>query len=239
MIDITRHIELFDATTFNTPVHIIGVGATGSWLALFLAKLGITDITVWDYDIVEEHNIANQLFDMEYQTEPSEENKYTGISSDIGAQKVYATYRKVFDATGTGIKTKNEKFTNQRLSGYVFLMVDSMAERKKIWEKAIKMKPYITHLIEPRMGLDLGRIYNVNPTSLLHISKYEETFYGDENAEVSACGASMTVITTAVLIASHCARQLINHFNNKEPLDNEILIDVAFNNIVTETWELK
>ena len=62
MLDISRHRELFDAEQFNTPITIIGVGATGSWLTLMLAKLGIKDITVYDFDVVEEHNIANQAF---------------------------------------------------------------------------------------------------------------------------------------------------------------------------------
>ena len=59
-LDISRHKELFNPYYFNTPVTIIGAGATGSWLALMLAKLGIQDITVYDFDVVEEHNVPNQ-----------------------------------------------------------------------------------------------------------------------------------------------------------------------------------
>ena len=51
-LDIRRHMELFNPEKFTLPVHIIGAGATGSWLALSLAKLGITNITVWDFDVV-------------------------------------------------------------------------------------------------------------------------------------------------------------------------------------------
>ena len=47
---------------FNTPIHIIGCGATGSWVALMLAKMGISNITCWDFDKVEEHNLPNQFF---------------------------------------------------------------------------------------------------------------------------------------------------------------------------------
>ena len=114
-------------------------------------------------------------------------------------------------------------------------MVDSMSERKRIWEKSIRMKPYIKHLIEPRMGLDVGRVYNVTPIDLNHIKEYEATYYSDDVAEVSACGASMTVITTAMSIASWCVRQLINLNANVE-LDNEILIDFMYNNAVTKQW---
>jgi len=219
-LDISRHRELFDAEKFQIPITIIGAGATGSWLALSLAKLGIEDITVWDFDEVEEHNVPNQAY---------------GID-DITYPKTEALEKIILHSTNTKINTINDKFTDQRLSGIVFLMVDSMACRKEIWENSIKMKPSVKHLIEPRMGLDMGRIYNVNPTNLNHIKEYENTYYSDDVAEVSACGNSMTVISSALGIASWCTRQLIN-LANDEVLDNEILIDFKYNNIVTARWE--
>ena len=221
MIDTTRHRELFNPLEFHSPITIIGAGATGSWLALILAKLGINgeQTTVYDFDTVEEHNIANQA--------------YSPMA--IGSPKVNALFTTVGEATGAAIKIKNEKYTNQRLSGVVFLMVDSMAERKRIWEESIRMKPSIELLVEPRMGLDVGRVYNVIPTNLEHIKRYEQTYYADDVAEVSACGASKTVITTAMSIAAYCGRQLINHHNRVE-MDNEILLDLKFNNIIATRW---
>lgn len=226
-LNISRHMELFDPDRFEHPVTIIGAGATGSWLALSLAKLGITDITVYDFDVVEEHNIPNQAFNLK---------SFDGDGiGHVGISKVKALRDMVFLATGTTIKIKNEKFTDQRLSGVVFLMVDSMSARKEIWENSIKLKPAVKLLVEPRMGLDMGRIYNVDPMDMNQIKKYEDTYYDDDVAEVSACGASMTVITSALGITSWCGRQLIN-FHNNEELDNEILIDFKYNNIVTTRW---
>lgn len=220
MIDVSRHRELFNPENFNTSIHIIGVGATGSWLALGLAKLGLSNITVWDFDSIEEHNIANQAYNI----------------GSVGQKKVAALANMIKEATGTSINIHPVKFINQRLSGIVFLMVDTMKTRKEIWDNCIKMKPAVKLLIEPRMGLDVGRIYNVNPCNLTHIKEYENTYYDDDVAEVSACGNSMTVISTALGIASWCIRQLINYSNDVD-LDNEILIDFKFNNIVTTRWE--
>lgn len=232
-LNISRHMELFDPDKFEHPVTIIGAGATGSWLALALAKLGITDITVYDFDVVEEHNIPNQAFRVSTIIHENDTDVHT---SDIGAYKVNALRELVRESTGTIINIVNEKFVDQRLSGVVFLMVDSMSARKEIWENSIKLKPTVKLLIEPRMGLDVGRIYNVDPTDMNHIKKYEDTYYGDDVAEVSACGASKTVITSALGITSWCSRQLIN-FYNKEELDNEILIDFKYNNIFTTRWD--
>jgi molybdopterin/thiamine biosynthesis adenylyltransferase len=218
-LDIRRHMELFDPYTFNTPVTVIGCGATGSWLVLQLTKLGITNITVWDFDTVEEHNVPNQAFP----------------TFDVGTAKVEALKTLVLQQTGTSIKVNNKRFTNQRLSGIVFLMVDSMQARKDIWENSIKMKSAVKLLVEPRMGLNEGRVYNVNPVDLTHIKRYEDCWYSDEDAEVSACGTSQTVITSAMAVASWCSRQLVNFHANVE-LDNEILIDFMYNNIYPTRW---
>ncbi len=220
MIDVSRHRELFNPENFNIPINIIGVGATGSWLALGLAKLGLSNITVWDFDSIEEHNIANQAYNV----------------GSVGQKKVAALANMIIEATGTSINIHPVKFINQRLSGIVFLMVDTMKTRKEIWDNCIKMKPAVKLLVEPRMGLDIGRVYNVNPCNLNHIKEYENTYYDDDVAEVSACGNSMTVISTSLGIASWCIRQLINYSNDVD-LDNEILIDFKFNNIVATRWE--
>ena len=217
MLDISRHRELIDTEVFDTPIHIIGVGSTGSWLALIFAKLGIRGdlINVYDFDTVEEHNIPNQAYGVE----------------DVDSNKAKAIASEIYAVTNTTIKYHPVKYVAQPLSGYVFLMVDSMAERKRIWENCIKYKYPIKLMVEPRMGMDVGRIYNVNPLSSTHIKKYEDTYYEDDVAEVSACGTSMTVISTAISLAGMISRQLINHYNDVE-LDNEILIDFKYNNIV-------
>lgn len=235
MLDYTRQMEIFNPREFNTPVHIIGAGSTGSWLALTLAKLGIEDITVWDFDTVEEHNIPNQAYRVKYNNTGSNKLGYIE-GTDINDEKVSALRSVVKDFTDTSIKIKNEKVDGtQRLSGVVFMMTDTMSSRKEIFERAIELKQHVKLLIEPRMGLDMGRIYNIEPVNLTHIKKYKETFYSDEEATTSACGASQSVITTAMSVASTCARQLINWHNNVE-LPNEILMDFKYNNYFTEEW---
>lgn len=213
-------MSLFNPFEFgDKPVHVIGAGATGSWLVLQLAKLGISNITVWDFDVVEEHNVPNQLFGLQH----------------VGMPKVEALAEIIRDCTKTEIKIKNERFVAQRLSGYVFLMVDTMTARKQIWETAIKFKSAVEFFLEPRMGLNELRVYNVEPMNLTHHERYEACWYPDDEAEVSACGASMSVITTALHTASICVRQLINH-HNKVELDNEILVDVMCNQTFAYRW---
>jgi molybdopterin/thiamine biosynthesis adenylyltransferase len=219
VLDTRRHLELFDADTFNTPITVIGSGATASWLVTMLVRLGVSNVTVWDFDNVEAHNVPNQAF---------------GIHQ-IGKSKVEALHENILRDTGLEIKIKNERFTNQRLQGIVFCMIDTMSGRKEIWENSVKMKSAVKLFIEPRMGLSEGRIYNVIPTDLNQIKRYEDCWYSDDEAETSSCGTSMTVVTTATAVASVCCRQLIN-FHADVDLDNEILIDFMYNNIYPTKW---
>lgn len=216
MLDISRHRELIDTEKFTKGVTVIGAGATGSFVVLALAKLGIKNITVYDFDVVEEHNIANQLYSIH----------------DVGTKKIIALQRFVKENTGVDITIVDERFTNQRVEGYLCVMVDTMASRKEIYMNSIKLKPSVCLAIEPRMGLDMMRLYNILPLETERFEGYEATLYGDDTAEVSACGNSMSVITSSLLVASYVVRQIINHFN-EVPLDSEILLDLKFNNIFT------
>ena len=219
-VDISRHKELFDPNKFNKTIHVIGAGATGSWLVFSLAKLGLTNIHVYDFDKVEAHNIANQLFSI----------------SDIGEYKVEALKRIIKDTTGTEITIHNKEVKEEAFSGIVFMMIDTMAGRKAIYESSIKYKPAVSLLIEPRMGLHMARIYNILPLNNSSLNEYEKTFYTDEEAEVSACGNSMTVISSALAVTAWCVRQLIN-FANECEMDEEILIELQNNYIITSKWK--
>ena len=62
-MDLNKHIEFFNPEKLkdkNIDVNIIGVGAVGSYIALQLAKLGIEKLIIWDFDVVDEHNITKK-----------------------------------------------------------------------------------------------------------------------------------------------------------------------------------
>lgn len=221
-MDFSRQHEIFDYETFETPVHVIGCGATGSWVALMLAKMGVKDVTLWDFDKVEEHNLPNQFFNKEA-VGMLKADETTKLCNSFGGIKCFAT--------------KNVKVDgSQPLSGVIFMLTDTMSSRKEIYNRAIKYRPNIELLIETRMDLKGGRIYTINPTNFEHTKKYEETLYSDEESAVSACGTSQSIISTAIQIASMAIWQMINWHNDVE-YNNEILLDCENNNILTQRWE--
>lgn len=224
MEDFSRQLDLITREELNkNPIHIIGVGATGSWLTLMLAKLGAENITVYDFDKVEEHNLPNQFY---------KENDALNKKS-----KVVALRDSIFEQTGTIINLYNKKVgidDSVSLEGFVFILTDSMASRKEIFEVFTKNNPQIKLVIETRMGLTHGRIYAIDPNNKEHIEKYLGTFYGDDEAEVSACGTSQSVAVTGIGIAQEAVFKLIKYIKKQEDttccvLYNEVLIDYMNN----------
>lgn len=215
-VDPLRHLSVFSPHAFGARrVDIIGAGATGSRIVLDLAKLGVENIHVWDFDKVEEHNVANQAFG----------------NGDIGVLKVKALVALVKAATGTKISTHAERVDgSQTLGEIVFLLTDTMISRKEIWAKSLKFKLKTQLLIETRMGVDSGRVYALNPNKPGHIKGWEETLYADDEAEVSACGASVSVGPTAEVIAGLATWQMIRWFaieqGGEDDLDNEIIFSL-------------
>ena len=61
-MDLSKSYEFFKPDMLESRVHIIGCGAIGSTVAENLVRFGITKITLYDFDTVEAHNIANQMF---------------------------------------------------------------------------------------------------------------------------------------------------------------------------------
>ena len=218
----TRQMNILDVEKHGTtPITIIGAGATGSFIALGLAKMGFTNINIYDFDNVEMHNLPNQAFDIE----------------DIGVNKAMATQRNIMSATGNIIKAHNQKLEGgEMLSGVVFVLTDSMKSRKDIWMKSLKLNPAIKLVIETRMDLRIGRIYAINPNDMTQIKKYEETLYDDTEAEVSACGVSQTVLCTAMGITSQAIWKLLNHIN-EVPNYQETMIEFENNYILTQEWK--
>ncbi len=203
-VDAMRHQKVFSPVKFdNTRIDVIGVGATGSRIAMGLAKLGVINLHIWDFDKVESHNIANQIYG----------------NNDIGKFKVDALAELIKTQTNLSV-TKHCEAVNGRtaLGSVVFLLTDTMSSRKEIWEGAVRYKPFIDVMFETRMGVDLGRTYTVRPTSPDDVKFWESTLCGDDEVVVvSACGSQITVGSTAEIVSGLAVWSFINWFNWYSP----------------------
>ena len=61
-MDLSKSYEFFQPEKDNSRIHIVGCGSVGSTVAENLVRCGVTNLTLWDFDHVEAHNIVNQMF---------------------------------------------------------------------------------------------------------------------------------------------------------------------------------
>jgi molybdopterin/thiamine biosynthesis adenylyltransferase len=177
---LTRQSDLISSSQLRAyPITIIGAGAIGGWVALSLVKMGITNITVYDFDIVDTVNMNCQFYRV----------------SDIGRPKVEALRELIEDFTGIVINIYNEKYTGQPIQGICISAVDSMAVRKLAYMNSLRMN----YIIDPRMAVEDALMYVMNPSDRVDRESYEKTLYSDEESVHERCTSKATIYTANLL----------------------------------------
>lgn len=208
-VDYSRHEDVFHPVKFgDRRVDIIGVGAIGSKVALSLAKLGVRNLHAWDFDTIEEHNIANQAYDI----------------GQVGDLKARALYDIVEAATATRITAHPEAWEGQPLGEVVFATVDTMKARRELFEK-LRLSYNTKLVVDTRMGADSAQLLAYDPRKTAERRRYENTLFDDDDAhvEVSACGTAITVGPTGDIIVGYAAWLFINYVND-QPVTPELLV---------------
>lgn len=214
-MDLSKSYEFFKPEMLNGRVHIIGCGAIGSTVAEMLTRFGITKITLYDFDDVEPHNIANQMFTQE----------------DIGKKKVRAVaeyLRKINPDIVKDLKVAEDGYTGQRLSGYIFLCVDNIDLRRTITE-ACKDNPYVKGMFDFRMRLTDAQHYAADWSDKKMVEAFLNSmaFSHDEAKQetpVSACNITLSVCTTVRTIVAAGVSNFVN-FVKGNGLKKMILCD--------------
>jgi len=202
-----RQLDIVSPEQLSFPIVVIGAGAIGSATVVTLAKMGCSDITVWDDDLLEEHNVPNQL------CKPSM----------VGHPKVEALRELTMDLTEVVIKVENRRYRGQKLRGVVIAAVDSMDARLAIWRR-VRLDPEVPLLIDGRMGAEFGRIYITRPTDPDDINFYEANLYSSSEAEPLPCSAR-SVIYCPQVVAGFIGTFIKDHATGEE-LPLEVLLDL-------------
>lgn len=205
-MDLNKSLEFFDPTKVNGRCHVIGCGSIGSHVAEMLARYGIEEIVLYDFDIVESHNIANQL--------------YTEVN--IGEEKTLALARIL---THINPRLKNTlqiegRYESQILTDYVFMCVDSVEVRNQI-VKTNKYNPMIKAVFDFRTTLYEGQCYfadwskKADKDSLIESLNFthEEAL---ANTPVSACGFELSVSPVVKMCSAWGIANFTNFVNGKD-----------------------
>lgn len=191
-------------------VMIGGAGGIGSWLAFFLTRAGFKP-TIYDFDIIEEHNVGGQLF----------------RNSDVGLPKVSALYNIIKEFCGNEINTVNQRIDENSPTHYfMFSAFDNMKARKdlfEVWKKSIPNCPVTPIFIDGRLTMEQLQIFCVTPD---RIEEYEQNhLFDDSEVEDAPCTMKQTS-HSAAMIASHMVGSFTNHITNI--YEREIIRDVPF-----------
>lgn len=207
----------------ETAIIVGGAGGIGSWLSLLLSRAGFYPI-VYDYDRLEEHNLAGQL--------------YTKLDAENNTLKVDALKGLCKNFADTDITVMNERYTKDSMSHhYVMSAFDNMQARKDMfgawceyveeWEdfnKTLKageegfneFSAYTPIFIDGRLTAEQMQIFCVTPD---RIEEYKKHLFDDSEVEDAPCTMKQTS-HSAAMIASHMVGFFTNHMTNNAEQDS-------------------
>ena len=183
-------------------LHIFGIGSTGSLLTLNLAKLGFNEITCYDFDKLELHNIPNQFYKV----------------NQIGMLKTEALKDIIKEFSDIDINIINEKITPSNiasvtsgidLNSIIVLCFDNMEARKMVYSQ---FKGMPISLVDTRMG---GLGYSIEVVRLDNpgeCDKYELSL--SMPTKDLPCGQTSIIYTLSSLAAE--TSRIITLINNNE-----------------------
>lgn len=201
-MNLNKSLEFFDPGSVRGRIHIIGCGSVGSSVAVLLARMGLTKITLYDFDIVEPHNLCNQMY----------------TTHDLGKPKTQALAELLMainpDIT-TDLKVEPKGYTDQMLSGHVFLCVDNIDLRRRIAQDN-QYNAMIRTMWDFRTRLKDAQCYAANWRSRQSVTKFLGSMnfsHSEAKAETptSACGMVLGVMSTVWLAALVGVNNFVNY----------------------------
>jgi len=222
-MNLAKSFEFFDPETCTDRIHIIGVGSVGSTIAELLARFGLKNVNLYDFDVVEEHNLANQMFTTKNLYEP----KCAGV---------FGRWIEINPEAAKTLKVYPDGWNGQKLSGYVFLCVDNIELRRKIVDEN-KYNLNIKAMFDFRTALLSAQHYAADWSKPEDISAFLDTMdftheEAEKNVPVSACKVSLCVMPTVWSVAMAGVTNFINFVKDGKLEKAMILKPFDFETIV-------
>lgn len=188
-----RKVRFSDALWANTPEHIVvgGVGGIGSWLALYLARIG-HKLYLYDMDTIDETNMGGQLYSI----------------NQIGTNKAVAIKANIHMFCGDdALVSTFERYTEEEgmISNIMFSCFDNMKARKLMFDRWMSNEDREL-FVDGRMLAEVGMVYVVQKGQE---AEYIKTLFDDAEVEEAPCSFKST---------SHCgaliSSLMVSGFNN-------------------------
>jgi molybdopterin/thiamine biosynthesis adenylyltransferase len=215
-MDRSKLLEFFDASQYDMPFNVVGCGAIGSHVCEELARLGIEDIHLYDFDTVDAHNITNQMF----------------TQADIDKNKIDVCKEMIHAINPAASVTLYPRGIEEPYvcNGILILCVDNIDLRRAIVE-ANRYNPYCKAILDFRMRLTDAQHYFADASDTFQVDNLLSTmdFSHDEAKEAtptSACGVELSVVYTVKTITALGTANLVKWLLGQEDYKTMILADM-------------
>ena len=222
-MNLAKSSEFFNPSECKEKLNIIGCGSVGSTICELLARFGLTNANLYDFDVVEEHNLANQMFTTKNLYKPKVEG-------------VYDRWVDINPEAAKTLKLYGEGWKGEKLSGYVFLAVDNIDLRRKIVEEN-RYNLNIKAMFDFRTALTTAQHYAADwsnekdITSLLDQMDFSHA-EAEKNVPVSACKVSLCVMPTVWSVAMAGVVNFVNFVKTGKLEKAIILKPFEFENLI-------
>ncbi len=176
--DYVDQLKIFDPKTWGWPVHLIGAGGINNLVGATLAKMGISEIHIWDDDILESRNL------------PTEVGYSAAMCGKPKVEAMAGLLSYLMPENSFKLHLHQERVTEQTpLNGVIIAGVDSMASRKIIWENVKNNYIEIPFFIDGRSGGEETQLFAFSPADFNAREDYETWLFDDSEAARLTCGA--------------------------------------------------
>ena len=180
-----------------------GAGSLGSFTSLLLARMNFKPF-VYDFDKIEEHNLAGQFFGY----------------NDVGSYKVDALRRRIQDFALVSINVSKDPYDqNSYTDKFMFSCFDNMKAREIFfnnWCKYVennyneKDKHKVPIFIDTRLNFENMQIFCVTPDK---IEDYKKSLFSDDKIPDEVCTLKSTTHISC-MASSHAVGFFTNHLSN-------------------------
>lgn len=174
-------------------------------MAETLARYGLRRLTLWDQDIVQPHNLNNQIYGQK----------------DIYTEKTAALHNILLNVNDEiEVTERGWCSVGEMVDGYIFLCIDNIDARRELCTKWMT-NPKIKFISDARMRLTDGQIYSADWSKIKDRQQLVDTmqFTHEEATEatpVTACGTTMSVVNTPILAANIMTANFIRFIKDNE-----------------------
>ena len=219
-IDLTRQRDAIpeDRVT-SARVTIVGAGAIGSHVAIWMSQMGISNLEVFDPDTVSEVNISNQGYALCHLGKPKVEALYEELHRRVGLI--------LAEAPGDpGYLGRNQKIDRLYPFGseIVISAVDNIASRAIIMDGCLA-SPDAKFFVDGRMAALYGEVYSVLLTDATSVRAYRESLFSPDEAYQAPCTNKATIFSAGGIASDILAS--VNNYLKEEVVAPLTRIDFA------------